>query len=143
MEPSSSTSNRLSESYSPLPFDPLMLQEQSSFQPVVSASYNWCGKGADTETSQSVSEATLCQERGDRQQQHSSQHDDTTPADTVAVAVSSCNSIRGQNSFPHVVYHMLTEMERKEKSEIVSWQPHGRCFKIFDRKRFTKEVLPQ
>jgi HSF-type DNA-binding len=37
---------------------------------------------------------------------------------------------------------MLEQAEAFGHSTIVRWQPHGRAFKIYDKKRFEKEILP-
>jgi len=37
---------------------------------------------------------------------------------------------------------MLSELEKDGLSDVVSWQPHGRCFHVHKQKRFVKEVLP-
>jgi HSF-type DNA-binding len=40
------------------------------------------------------------------------------------------------------LYTMLEQAEAFGHSTIVRWQPHGRAFKIYDKKRFEKEILP-
>jgi HSF-type DNA-binding len=37
---------------------------------------------------------------------------------------------------------MLEQAEAYGHASIVRWQPHGRAFKIYDKKRFEKEILP-
>ena len=54
-------------------------------------------------------------------------------------------------SFPAKLYRMLEQIEKNEGAIcqnlqdvklIISWQPHGRCFKVHDIKAFENEVLP-
>jgi hypothetical protein len=47
-----------------------------------------------------------------------------------------------KSSFPKCLYVMLESVERAGHSSIVSFQPHGRSFKIHDRKLFSDQVLP-
>ena len=42
--------------------------------------------------------------------------------------------------FPERLYNMLTHVGFQE---IVSWQPHGRCFVVHQPKRFVEEVMPK
>lgn len=44
-------------------------------------------------------------------------------------------------SFPVKLYRMLEHIERQERNYIMSWQPHGRCFRIHDKKRLEEELL--
>ena len=46
-------------------------------------------------------------------------------------------------TFPQVVHKMLTAVEEQNQEHIVSWQIHGRSFKIYDTKRFVSDVIPQ
>ena len=53
-------------------------------------------------------------------------------------------------SFPTMLHRMLADIEelgRKDPEmgslkKIVSWQPHGKAFKIHDRKKFVSVVMP-
>lgn len=47
--------------------------------------------------------------------------------------------------FPIKLHNMLDHIDRDEPelSNIVSWQPHGRCFLVKNIKKFTAEVLPR
>jgi hypothetical protein len=47
-----------------------------------------------------------------------------------------------KSSFPKYLYYMLENAESAGYSSIVSFQPHGRSFKIHDRKLFSNQVLP-
>ena len=47
--------------------------------------------------------------------------------------------------FPVKLYEMMEHIDLRELelSSIISWQPHGRCFKIRDVKAFEESVLPR
>lgn len=44
--------------------------------------------------------------------------------------------------FPDVLHHVLTVLEQDNQSHIASWLPHGRSFKVHDRKAFVETILP-
>jgi hypothetical protein len=44
--------------------------------------------------------------------------------------------------FPERIHYLLSEMEKEGNEHIASWQPHGRCFLVHDKKLFEKKVLP-
>jgi hypothetical protein len=44
--------------------------------------------------------------------------------------------------FPMVLHTMLNLAKSDKFEDIVSWQPHGRCFLVHDQERFVKEVMP-
>ncbi|EEC44463.1 predicted protein [Phaeodactylum tricornutum CCAP 1055/1] len=46
-------------------------------------------------------------------------------------------------SFPVKLHHMLTSVEEECNQGIVSWQPHGRAFLVFDIEAFVNDVLPK
>jgi len=43
--------------------------------------------------------------------------------------------------FPHLLYDMLEKVDASGHSDVVSWQPHGRCFVIHKQDAF-EELLP-
>jgi len=45
--------------------------------------------------------------------------------------------------FPDRLYNMLSEAEFEGFEDVVSWQPHGRCFIVHEPKRFVEEVMPK
>lgn len=47
-----------------------------------------------------------------------------------------------ESNFPHRLHYVLDELEKDGMSSIASWQVHGRAFRVHNRDRFTKEVLP-
>lgn len=46
------------------------------------------------------------------------------------------------NLFPAKLHLMLSNAEADRFDHIVSWQPHGRCFKVHQPTRFVEDVLP-
>jgi len=64
--------------------------------------------------------------------------------------VGSMVTVDAGASFPVLLFRMLTDIEElgkrdpemKKLQEIVSWQDHGRAFKIHDRKQFATIVVP-
>jgi hypothetical protein len=46
------------------------------------------------------------------------------------------------NLFPSRLHSMLNSAESEQFAHIVSWQPHGRCFKVHQPLRFATEVMP-
>jgi HSF-type DNA-binding len=52
------------------------------------------------------------------------------------------NCHRSDQNFPVKLHYMLTELKEDGLSHIVSWQPHGRCFLVHDRKEFAERILP-
>jgi hypothetical protein len=49
---------------------------------------------------------------------------------------------RGEENFPVKLHYMLTELENDGMADIVSWQPHGRCFLVHKQQQFVEQVLP-
>jgi hypothetical protein len=48
----------------------------------------------------------------------------------------------GEDNFPVKLHYMLTELENDGMADIVSWQPHGRCFLVHKQQQFVEQVLP-
>jgi len=44
-------------------------------------------------------------------------------------------------SFPIKLYDLLNRVEEEDLSGIISWQPHGRSFKIHNSKKFAENVM--
>jgi HSF-type DNA-binding len=44
-------------------------------------------------------------------------------------------------NFPDQLHYILSEIENDGLSHVVSWQPHGRCFKVHDQKLLVEKVL--
>jgi hypothetical protein len=49
---------------------------------------------------------------------------------------------RGEQNFPVKLHYMLSELEKDGMDDIVSWQPHGRCFLVHKQQQFVEQVLP-
>ena len=45
--------------------------------------------------------------------------------------------------FPFYLQYMLAEAERTEKEHIISWLPCGTMFKVHNKEKFEKEILPR
>ena len=45
--------------------------------------------------------------------------------------------------FPEKLHFMLSRVESEGLSDIVSWQPHGRCFIVRKPKEFVTEIMPR
>jgi hypothetical protein len=55
---------------------------------------------------------------------------------------SSILNQSGEQNFPVKLHYMLNELEKDGMDNIVSWQPHGRCFLVHKQQQFVEEVLP-
>jgi hypothetical protein len=49
---------------------------------------------------------------------------------------------QGEENFPVKLHYMLTELETDGMDDVVSWQPHGRCFLVHKQQQFVEKVLP-
>jgi hypothetical protein len=49
---------------------------------------------------------------------------------------------RGEQNFPVKLHYMLNELEKDGMGDIVSWQPHGRCFLVHKQQQFVEQILP-
>ena len=60
------------------------------------------------------------------------------PIDAVGVGSPSCRGtvVNGTTPFPTKLYEMINEIDNQGFAEVVSWQPHGRCFKVHDVSTF-------
>ena len=45
--------------------------------------------------------------------------------------------------FPVVLHRLLAQIEADGYAEIFGWQPHGRCFVIFQPKEFVATIMPK
>lgn len=46
-------------------------------------------------------------------------------------------------AFPLKLHQMLSTVADEGLDHIVSWQPHGRCFLVHNKKRFVEEIMPR
>lgn len=67
-------------------------------------------------------------------------HDHANEVETVSENPEELNSV--EVSFPYKLHYMLTELETDGMDDIVSWQPHGRCFLVHKQQQFVDQVLP-
>jgi hypothetical protein len=54
----------------------------------------------------------------------------------------SMSNHSGEQNFPVKLHYMLNELEKDGMDDIVSWQPHGRCFLVHKQQQFVEQVLP-
>jgi hypothetical protein len=45
--------------------------------------------------------------------------------------------------FPEKLHFMLSRIDYEGASDIVSWQPHGRCFIVHKPKEFVEQIMPK
>jgi hypothetical protein len=65
------------------------------------------------------------------------QHHHREEASTPSMRAMS----RGEQNFPVKLHYMLSELETDGMDDIVSWQPHGRCFLVHKQQEFVDKVL--
>lgn len=46
-------------------------------------------------------------------------------------------------AFPKKLYSMLRAAPEEGFGHIISWQPHGRAFRIHDKHKFAKRIMPR
>lgn len=49
---------------------------------------------------------------------------------------------KGNCPFPVMLHRLLEDAEQKGFGHIISWQPHGRAFRLHDPKAFVSDILP-
>lgn len=49
----------------------------------------------------------------------------------------------GEPTFPEKLLYLLDELKMDGLNEIISWNLHGRSFRVHDQARFAREVLPR
>jgi hypothetical protein len=70
-------------------------------------------------------------------------HDYSKEVDTGEAAPSITDgAMRTEQNFPVKLHYMLSELESDGLDDIVSWQPHGRCFVVHKQKEFVDKILP-
>eukprot|EP00547_Thalassionema_nitzschioides_P003045 CAMPEP_0194205706 /NCGR_PEP_ID=MMETSP0156-20130528/4930_1 /TAXON_ID=33649 /ORGANISM="Thalassionema nitzschioides, Strain L26-B" /LENGTH=280 /DNA_ID=CAMNT_0038932061 /DNA_START=59 /DNA_END=898 /DNA_ORIENTATION=- len=70
---------------------------------------------------------------------HHNYHDHKDDSESSCVDTPKRSSI---TPFPLQLHVMLETIEEIGKVDVVSWQPHGRCFVIHDQKEFIRIVMP-
>lgn len=71
---------------------------------------------------------------------HDHSNDPVPTGPQVQEVVDDCAV--NHNAFPLKLYEMLTVIERDGFSDVVSWQPHGRCFVVHKADEF-RAILPR
>jgi HSF-type DNA-binding len=61
---------------------------------------------------------------------------------TIPVPRSQLDNYSTTDLFPDRLYKMLTEAEKQGWTEMVSFQPHGRSFRVHNKQLFVKKMLP-
>jgi HSF-type DNA-binding len=46
-------------------------------------------------------------------------------------------------SFPAKLHRMLSDIQENGMESVVSWAPHGRSFKVHDKKTFLADIMPK
>jgi hypothetical protein len=65
------------------------------------------------------------------------------PTTILDDTLTSSNKYAGRLlPFPHRLQHMLEDVEKRGKQDIVSWMPCGKLFKVHNPAQFVKEVAP-
>mmetsp|Transcript_7251 Transcript_7251/g.17679 ORF Transcript_7251/g.17679 Transcript_7251/m.17679 type:complete len:410 (-) Transcript_7251:117-1346(-) len=59
-----------------------------------------------------------------------------------SIRVVSGSGFRYVVPFPYRLHEMLSEIDSKHDSSIVSWLPDGKHFKVHDPRKFVEEVIP-
>ncbi|KAL3758064.1 hypothetical protein ACHAWU_009268 [Discostella pseudostelligera] len=65
----------------------------------------------------------------------------TTKFDVSSPSALSASSSSSSNPFPIKLHHLLEESEASGLGHIISWQPHGRAFKIHNPTLFTDTIM--
>jgi HSF-type DNA-binding len=47
------------------------------------------------------------------------------------------------SSFPSKLHRMLSDVQESGLENVVSWAPHGRSFKVQDKKTFLADIMPK
>jgi hypothetical protein len=59
-----------------------------------------------------------------------------------ALEASGDDLNHGEDNFPVKLHYMIKELENDGMADIVSWQPHGRCFLVHKQLQFVERILP-
>ena len=74
-------------------------------------------------------------------------HEETTEYKDYAneaekVLAGTSGDVQGEDNFPVKLHYMIKELETDGMADIVSWQPHGRCFVVHKQLHFVEKILP-
>lgn len=56
--------------------------------------------------------------------------------------IATIVSNKATTNFPVKLHYMLSELEKDGLDDIISWQPHGRCFVIHKQQELVDKILP-
>jgi HSF-type DNA-binding len=74
-------------------------------------------------------------------------HDTTKQNEDLSSSKTQKSSVHDSSqkitTFPHVLHMMLEAAHENGYDDVVSWQDHGRSFRIKDKKRLVTEVMPR
>jgi hypothetical protein len=77
---------------------------------------------------------------------HDHYHDPLEPLAEANLSEMQVKRQRGPRggvavAFPEKLHEMLSRMDEESTNNIISWQPHGRCFLIHKKKDFVNQVM--
>jgi HSF-type DNA-binding len=58
-------------------------------------------------------------------------------------APSSSTTSEFEDLFPAKLHYVLEQVESDGRSDVITWQPHGKAFLVRDKKEFVKNFLPK
>jgi HSF-type DNA-binding len=58
-------------------------------------------------------------------------------------APSSSTTAEFEDLFPAKLHYVLEQVESDDRSDVITWQPHGKAFLVKDKKEFVKNFLPK
>jgi hypothetical protein len=76
----------------------------------------------------------------DEMAENHSYHDYSDEAEKVLETSGDLNHT--EDNFPVKLHYMIKELETDGMANIVSWQPHGRCFLVHKQQHFVAKILP-
>merc|ERR1712226_1584372 len=79
-------------------------------------------------------------QKGDISTMNYSHDEDASPYYLLNDSQSGSNNTIEQ-TFPFILHEILTQIEYYNLEEILSWQPHGRAFRIHNKDEFSNYVL--
>ena len=57
--------------------------------------------------------------------------------------LSTFDSVGAEGTYVLRIHEMLEDAEKQGNSHIISWQPHGRAFKIHNEQEYVKKIMPR
>lgn len=118
-------------------------------------------KAAKAHPETAISSSSSHQQKEERRPEMEAEAEASTTATSTASRTSATMATKAAPppadqyslTFPIRLHQMLTEIDQEEGGgggggggllgDVVSWQPHGRAFRVHHRDRFVSEVLPR